>query len=253
MNKITVNGISLAYERTGQGAPLVLVHGFPLDHTSWNRLIPLLEKQFDLILPDLRGFGESSAPEAGYSLGDMAADLNVLLDGLELPAAFVAGHSMGGYVAMAFARRFGSKLLGLGILGSQAAADTPEKKLGRYENAEQVIKQGVAIQLGMAEKLSANPENVPFFREIILRQNPIGLANALKAMAERPDSLSTLSALTVPVVIVHGLKDVLVPVDRAREIKAVLPSARLFELPNVGHSPFLEAPVETAEALKSLM
>lgn len=243
----------LAYHRTGRGAPLLLVHGFPLDRTFWNPLVPHLESHFDCIVPDLRGFGESPATESGYSLDDMAADLNMLLDALGLPAAFLAGHSMGGYVSMAFARRFGSRLLGLGFLGSQAAADPPEKKAGRYDAIEQVKREGVGAVFGMAEKLSASPAHIPVIRDIIQRQNPAGLMGALQAMAERPDSLSVIAALTVPVVIVHGLEDALIPVERAREMKAALPAAWLTELPGVGHSPPFEAPAETATALKQLL
>jgi pimeloyl-ACP methyl ester carboxylesterase len=160
---------------------------------------------------------------------------------------------MGGYLAMAFARRFGAQLLGLGLLGTQAAADPPERKAGRYDTLAQVEREGLSAILGMAEKLTADPRHAPALRQIIQRQNPAGVMGALRAMAERPDSLSTLSALTIPVVIVHGIQDTLVSIERAREIKAALPSALLTELPGVGHSPPFEAPAETAAALKQLL
>lgn len=243
----------LAYHRSGRGAPLLLVHGFPLDRAFWNPLLPHLEAHFDCIVPDLRGLGDSPAAGSGYSLDDMAADLSALLAGLGLPSAFLAGHSMGGYLALAFARRFGAQLLGLGLLGTQTAADPPEKKAGRYDTLEQVRREGLSAVLGMAEKLTADPRHAPALRQIIQRQQPAGVMGALQAMAERPDSLSTLSALTVPVVIVHGLEDNLVPVERAREMKTALPAALLTELPGVGHCPPVEAPEETAAALKMLL
>lgn len=243
----------LAYHRSGHGAPLLLAHGFPLDRAFWNPLLPRLEAHFDCIVPDLRGFGKSPVTEAGYSLDDMAADLSALLAGLGLPAAFLAGHSMGGYLALAFARRFSAQLLGLGLLGTQAAADPPERKAARYDTFEQVRRDGVNAVLGMADNLTADPRHAAALRQIIQRQNPIGVMGALQAMAERPDSHSVLAALTVPVVIVHGLEDTLVSVDRAREMKAALPSALLTELPGVGHSPSYEAPEQTASALKNLL
>jgi len=243
----------LAYHRAGRGAPLVLVHGFPLDHAFWNPLLPHLEAHFDCIVPDLRGFGESPATEAGFSLEDLAADLSALLGELGLPAAFLAGHSLGGYIALAFARRFGTQLLGLGLLGSQAAADTPEKKAARYDTIAQVEREGVSAVLGMAEKLTANPAHAPLLREIIQRQKPAGVLGALQAMAERPDSLSAFSTFHFPVIMVHGLADTIIPIDRAREIKAAHPAALLTELPGVGHSPPFEAPEQTAAALKQLL
>lgn len=243
----------LAYHRSGHGAPLILAHGFPLDRAFWNPLLPHLEAHFDCIAPDLRGFGDSPATESGYSLDDMAADLGALLSELRLPSAFLAGHSMGGYLALAFARRFGSQLLGLALLGTQAAADLPERKAARYDTIAQVRREGVNPVLGMAEKLTADPRHAPALRQIIQRQQPAGVMGALQAMAERPDSHSVIAALTVPVVIVHGIDDVLIPIERAREMKAALPSALLTELPGVGHSPPFEAPEQTAAALRQLL
>ena len=104
MEKIDVNGIRLAYVRKGTGTPLLLIHGYPLDHTIWDEVLPLLEKDFDLILPDVRGFGESTTITSQYSMNDIASDFVALLDHLGIQKAALAGHSMGGYIALAFAR-----------------------------------------------------------------------------------------------------------------------------------------------------
>jgi pimeloyl-ACP methyl ester carboxylesterase len=240
---------TLRYERRGSGAPLVLLHGFPLDRSIWRALLPHLEAHFDLIAPDLRGFGESAALEPASVIEDYAADLNNLLGALNLSRAFLAGHSMGGYVALAFARRYGEKLLGLGLIASQALPDSPEKRNGRYTSIEQIRAQGMEVLAGMAEKLSANPEHAPLLRDITLRQQPEATAAALRAMAERPDSTALLPNLHIPLVLVHGDADGLIPIQRAREIKTLIPSARLTELRGVGHMPMLEAPQETARAL----
>jgi 3-oxoadipate enol-lactonase len=253
MEKVSLNGISLAYERRGKGAPLLLVHGFPLDHTTWEPLLAHLEADFDVILPDLRGFGQSDAPEGAYTVEQMAADLAGLLDALNIQKTYIAGHSMGGYVSLAFARAYPERVLGLGLIGSQAGPDTPEGKARRYATIAQVTEQGVEAVLGMAEKLSANLEHASFFTELIQRQRPAGLIGALKAMAERPDSFPLLASFHFPVVLVHGLADGLIPPERAREIKALIPLAELTEIPGVGHSPALEAPFETANALQKLL
>jgi 3-oxoadipate enol-lactonase len=249
MEKIPVNGISLAYGRRGTGAPLLLVHGFPLDHTTWEPLLPHLEDDFDVIMPDLRGFGQSDAPEGAYTVEQMATDLAALLDTLKIQKTYIAGHSMGGYVTLAFARAYPERVLGLGMISSQAAADSTEGKAKRYATVSEVAVNGVSAVAGMSEKLSANPAYVPFFRELILRQQPSGIIGALKAMAERPDASELFSTLDFPVILVHGLADALIPPERSREMKVLLPRAELVELSGVGHSPSLEAPVETARAL----
>jgi pimeloyl-ACP methyl ester carboxylesterase len=216
-------------------------------------LAPHLEADFDLILPDLRGFGQSDAPEGSTTVEKMAADLAGLLDALGIEKTYLAGHSMGGYVVLAFARLYPQRVLGLGMIGSQAAPDTTEGKARRQATIQQVEMEGVAAVAGMSEKLSANPEHFPFFKALILRQRPAGLIGALQAMAERPDALPFLSAFQFPVTLVHGLADALIPPQRSVEMKAALPSAGLVELPGVGHSPALEAPVETARALRQLL
>lgn len=259
MQKQKINDINIAYERREVGTPLVLIHGFPLDHTTWDALVPHIEGQADVILPDLRGMGQSDlehsgAPQGAYTVADMAADIAGLLDALQIEKAVVVGHSMGGYVAMAFARAYPQRLAGLGLVSTQALADNAERKAGRYATAEQVAAQGVGVVAdGMAPKLSANPDLVPAIRELILRQPAAGVIGALKAMAERPDSTELLSTLKVPVAIVVGQADALIPADRSREMKALIPHAVLTELPGVGHSPMLEAPAETAKVLKMLL
>jgi len=244
----------LAYTRQGCGAPLVLVHGFPLDHTTWKPLLPYLTPHFDVILPDLSGFGDSAALETAPDMEAYAAALVGLLDALQLPQSFVAGHSMGGYVSLAFARCYGQRLLGLGLIATQALPDIPERKASRYATAAQVAEQGaVVVADAMSTKLSANPAHAPILRNLILRQSPIGIIAALKAMAERPDLTPLLSSFTFPVAIVHGLADDLIPPDRSREMKTIISHAHFAEIPGIGHMPMMEAPQAAAGALKGLL
>src|SRR5262245_39461554 len=104
MQKINVNGIELAYTRHGTGTPMVLLHGYPLDGSIWSELVPLLTDQFELIIPDLRGFSESTTVDTPYSIDTFASDIAGLLDHLRLEKTTIVGHSMGGYVALSFAK-----------------------------------------------------------------------------------------------------------------------------------------------------
>lgn len=254
MLKAFVNGTELAYRRGGSGSPLVLLHGYPLDHTTWEPVLPFLQGLADLILPDLRGFGASRSPQAGYSLADMAADVAALLDHLNIEQAALAGHSMGGYIALAFARAFPERIRGLGLIASQAVADSPEGRKGRYETADRVRQQGVGVVAdSMPSRLTSDPTLQVLLREIVLRQSPQGIIAALEAMAARPDSTPALSGYDFPVVILHGLQDALVPVERARQVLALVRHGHLVELKGVGHMPMMEAAQATAEALRMLV
>lgn len=254
MKKIQVNNITLAYEKLGSGAPLMLVHGFPLDHTIWNETAHLLDTDFDVILPDLRGFGQSTTVETPYTMSDMADDLAGLLDHLGLDRAVFVGHSMGGYVCLAFAKKYPQRVSGLGLVASQAAADSPERKAGRYQTAGDVSQKGVGIVAeGMTPKLSADSAVQAYVRPLMERQTPAAVMGALKAMAEREDTLMSLSAAVFPVNLIHGDEDVLIPIERAQEIKAALPSARLTALKGIGHMPMMESPSETANGIRWLL
>ncbi len=251
MQKVNIDGINLAYARRGQGAPLVLIHGYPLDHSIWDPIAPFLEHDFDLIIPDLRGFGESDVMEADDSIVDYASDIAGLLTHLKIRKVYLAGHSMGGYVALAFAREYEERVAGLAMVASQMAADTPERKDSRYATAKQVLENGVGTVVeAMAPKLSAQPELQSFARDLIGKQEPLGVFSALYAMADRPDSSAIFAGFPFPVVIVHGDADALIPIERGREMKAALPAAHLSELPGAGHLLMMENPEAVAEALK---
>ena len=129
--KISIGPRQLACQSVGSGPVLVLVHAFPFDSRMWRKTAATLAGQRRVITPDMRGFGLSELGSGGFSIADMADDLAALLDALKLPAATVGGMSMGGYVALAFARRHRDRLQSLILADTKAAADTPEARQGR--------------------------------------------------------------------------------------------------------------------------
>jgi len=253
MEKINIDGINIAYDRRGSGPSLVLIHGYPLDHTIWDEVAPLLEADFDLIIPDLRGFGESDVMEADDSMIGFASDIAGLLTHLKIKNAFLAGHSMGGYVALAFAREYPERVDGLGLVSSQVLADPPDRREARYATAQQVLQHGMGeVVESMTPKLSADARIQESMRKLMSKQRPLGTYSALTAMADRLDSSDLLVTFKYPVVLVHGDADALIPIERAREVKMAVPHAHLVELAGVGHLPMMENPQATAEALKKL-
>ena len=254
MEKVKVNSINIAYERHGRGEPLVLIHGYPLDRTTWNEVASLLETDFDLIIPDLRGMGQSDAVNKTYTVDDLASDIAGLLDHLKIQKAFIAGHSMGGYVALAFARAYPNRVRGLGMISSQVLADSPERKQGRYQTAKDVEEKGIGVVVdSMTTKLSADPRIQSFVRDVMQRQKPTGVIGSLEAMADRDDSSDLFKSFKFPVVIVHGDADALIPVERGREMKAALPTAHYAELKGASHMPMMEKPQAVSEAIRFLL
>ena len=254
MEKVKVKGIELAYTRYGKGTPLVLLHGYPLDHHIWDEIVPLLENKFDLILPDLRGFGESTTVNTPYTMDDFASDIAGLLDHLGIQKAAIVGHSMGGYVALAFARLFPDRITGLALAASQTLADPPDRKEGRYKSAAEVTEKGIGgVVEAMTPKFTSNEKLQEFTRQVMERQEPAAYIGALKAMAERQDSTSLLASMDHPVIVIHGDADMLIPIERAREVKDAFAHAHFTAIKGAGHLPMMEAKEETAEALRKLI
>jgi 3-oxoadipate enol-lactonase len=246
--------VPLAYEEHGQGKPVVLVHGFPLNRTIWHPLLPALAGQARLILPDLRGHGQSPVVEGTYTMRSLADDLLDLLDRLEIEKAVLVGHSMGGYVCLAFAHAYPHRLGGLGLVSSQAGADTTERRQARLLQAKEVARKGpAAIASSMAGKLTNRPELVEILRNMILHAPRQGIVGALKGMAERPDATDWLADITVPAVVIAGGQDILIPGERSRLMAQLLGRAGLVEIPTAGHMPMMEEPQAVSVALKQLI
>ncbi len=253
MEKLNINGIKLAYSRHGKGNPLVLLHGYPLDHHLWDEVTPMLQDTFDMIIPDLRGFGESTTVDTPYTMDDFASDIVGLFNQIDIHKAAIVGHSMGGYVALAFARLYPERVSRLGLVSTQVLADPRDRKEGRYKTAAEVAEKGIGgVVETMTPKFTSDPHWQAFARKTMEAQQPAAYIGALKAIAERADSTSLLSGIKYPVVVVHGDADALIPIERAREVKAALPESHLAEIKNTGHMPMCEAPRETAQALMLL-
>jgi pimeloyl-ACP methyl ester carboxylesterase len=258
--RLTVNCVNLAVEVRGEGPAILLVHGYPLDRTLWQHQLGALTG-FRRIAPDLRGLGLSDAPDLGYSMATYADDLAALLDVLHAEQVVICGLSMGGYVALEFARRYRSRLRGLVLMDTKAEADTPEGRKGR-EAAMQVAREkgAGAIAGQMLPKLFAPgaaetmPQVVERVRTMMESAPAKGIIGALGAMRDRADSVATLAELAgLPTLVVVGDQDQLTPPSAARVIADGIPGAMLSVIPGAGHLPPVEQPLATTRVLTEFL
>jgi 3-oxoadipate enol-lactonase len=252
-----VNRGDLSFDDAGSGEPLVLLHAFPLDGRMWLAQRDELAGSFRVIVPDLRGFGRSAELAPARSIDDYADDVAALLDRLGIERATIAGLSMGGYVALALARRHPHRLSRLGLADTRSLADSPEGRTARDQNIALVRSEGVApLVERMLPKLlgaSASADVVTRVRSLGNSQKPAGVTAALAAMRDRPDSTALLSSLNIPAMVIVGEGDTISPPDEARAMGALLPRAEVEVIPGASHLANLEAPAAFSTAVRRLL
>jgi pimeloyl-ACP methyl ester carboxylesterase len=261
MNRAAISTIELAYIDRGTGPPVLLVHGFPLDHTMWSSQIDAIAGRWRVIAPDLRGFGQSilgsADPRAEVSMEQYADDLAELLDILEITEPIVlAGFSMGGYIAWQFVRKYAARLRGLIQCDTRAAADSEEARAGRLKMADNVAEWGSArVAEMMGPKLLASrtfeqqPAVVAAVRQVVERTSPAAIAAAQRGMAARPDMTGLLPAINVPTLIVVGAEDAISPPAEMKSISAAIPNGQFVEIPGAGHMTTMENPTAVTKAI----
>jgi pimeloyl-ACP methyl ester carboxylesterase len=238
---------------------LLLIHGYPFDHTLWDAVVPRLDSDIQAFAPDLRGFdGQPPGPKEP-ALEHMADDLAQLLAAHQIMRAVVAGMSMGGYVALAFAERYPDRVTGLGLISSQIWADSDDARNGRRAMIERVQREGAGVAAeAVIPKLFApqnahRPELTRAPRLAAERAGVPGICWALEAMARRPDRSRLFTSFSVPVLVLHGAQDKFIDIARAREMARLPRNSRYVEVPDAGHATPLEAPNAVAQALNELV
>ncbi|HUF61594.1 MAG TPA: alpha/beta fold hydrolase [Verrucomicrobiales bacterium] len=241
---------------SGRGAPVVLIHAFPLCHDMWRPQMRQLSQHGLIVAPDLPGFGESPR-QAKPSIPGMAREVAGLLDGLKIQEpAIVCGLSMGGYVTFEFLRQFPERVRALGLFSTRAAADTPEAREGRFKTAEKIRADGLepfakSILPKLLGKSSMSQSNlVEQLTAMILANEPEGVAGALLAMAGRADSTSLLEEIKVPALVAAGEEDSFIPPEESEQMAASIDGAQFSLIKTAGHLINMEDPASFTQALE---
>ncbi|MET8540125.1 alpha/beta hydrolase [Kitasatospora sp. NPDC004799] len=253
---------AVSVRESGTGTPLVLLHAFPLNASMWSSQLDALPgltgDEARVLAPDQRGFGGTALGADEPSLDLVADDLALLLDAAGIERAVVGGLSMGGYVALAFARRHPGRLAGLLLANTRATADTDAARANRERIAAAVTARD-SVRLLLDEQVAAGqlgPDSqhlVERVQAMVAAAPPAAVAWAQRAMAARPDSLDVLAGLRVPVAIVAGAQDALVAPEEAERMLRARPDAELTVLPGVGHLSALEAPEAFDAVVRTLL
>ena len=242
----------IVYEIVGEGPPVVLLHPFPVHHEFWNPIVPMLSARYRLILPDLRGHGDSEIGEGPAWMEKHARDLGRVLDETGVGKATFVGVSIGGYILFEFWRRFRSRVNAMMICDSRPQADTAEARANRLKSASDVIELGASPFIeSMIPKLmgrttlSTRPDLVDGARRMMSKMSPEDINLVQRGMAGRPDSVADLKTIKVPTMIVIGDEDILSTPADGELMRQHIPGSQLKIIPKAGHY----APWEQSEAV----
>jgi pimeloyl-ACP methyl ester carboxylesterase len=250
----------IVYWVLGDGPPVILLHPFPAHHEFWLPVAGALASRYRLILPDLRGHGESGAGEGPATMAKHAADVARVMDDAGIGRAPIIGVSIGGYLLFEFWRTHRSRVAALGLCNTKAPADNAEARAGRLQVANDVLERGIEPFLqSMVPRLfgkttrETRPDLIEGALHMMRQMSTEDIAQVQRGMAERPDSTDTLKTINVPTLLVTGDEDIMTGVNEAEFMRQQVAGSQLRVIPKAGHYSPWEQPAEVARLLRQFL
>jgi 3-oxoadipate enol-lactonase len=260
MPQITSDDADIFYEVLGSGPPVVLLHPFPANHELWKPAAQALVSRYRVILPDLRGHGDSGIGTGPAVMQKHAADIARVLDHEEVRRVPFVGVSIGGYVLFEFWRKYRARVEALVLCNTKAQGDTLEARAGRLQAAADVMERGtepffapMLPQLLGKTTLSTRPDLVDGALRMMRKMSPEDVAMVQRGMAERPDSGETLKTINVPTLIVTGDEDIFTGVAEAELMRQNVQNSLMKVIPKAGHYSPWEQPGEVGKLVRQLL
>ena len=259
-HRIKSDDAEIVYWTLGDGPAVLLLHPFPANHEFWIPVAETLSTRYRIILPDLRGHGESSVGEGPATMAKHAADIAGIMDDADVGRAPLIGVSIGGYALFEFWRRSRNRVAALGLCDTKAPADGAEARAGRLQAANDVLERGTEPFLAsMVPRLfgrttrEARPDLVDGALRMMRQMSPEGIAQVQRGMAERPDSVDTLKTINVPTLLVTGDEDIMTGVNEAELMRQHIGGSQMRVIPKAGHYSPWEQPAEAAKLLRQFL
>jgi 3-oxoadipate enol-lactonase len=260
MPQVTSGDAEIFYEVLGSGPPVVLLHPFPANHDLWKPAAQALVSHYRVILPDLRGHGDSGIGEGPATMEKHAADIAQVLDREEVGRAPLVGVSIGGYVLFELWRKDRARVEALVLCNTKAQADTSEARTGRLQAAAEVIERGtepffeslVPKLMGKTTR-SARPDLVDGALRMMRKMCAEDVAMVQRGMAERPDSMETLKTINVPTLLVTGDEDAFAGPSEAELMHQNIRGSQMRVIKKAGHYSPWEQPEEVGRLVRQFL
>ncbi|HEY4336540.1 MAG TPA: alpha/beta hydrolase [Puia sp.] len=257
---LTLDGRTLFYREEGSGLPVLLLHGFAEDGQIWDELVPRLRRDCRLLIPDLPGSGRSALLPGEPSIDALADTIKMFVDQLSLDACVLIGHSMGGYISLAFAEKYPQQLKAFGFFHSTAYADSEEKRAARRKGIDFIRQHGAApfIRQSTPNLFAAGTlEQRPSLVEDTIQRYSGFSAESLvyyyEAMIRRPDRVHVLQEFAGPVLFLMGAADLVVPYEQALKQCHEPAISVIHTLDHSGHMGMLEEPERAGDGIESFL
>jgi pimeloyl-ACP methyl ester carboxylesterase len=229
--------------------PIVFVHGFPYDHTMWDKQVEELKSNYYCVRYDIRGLGQSPIGDGQYTIESFVDDLELIITELNLNKPILCGLSMGGYISLRAVERYESNYSGLILCDTRSAADNDEGKIKRANNIKKIntigVKQFVSDFVPMCFSVKSITDSNEEYSKVLnksLNSNAIGVKGCLLAMAGRTNTTDYLCKIKIPVLLLCGEDDHLTPPDVMELMAEQIPNSQFEIVPNAGHM----SPIENA-------
>ena len=249
---ILLNDFTTCYNDLGTGSvPVIFIHGFPFDKSSWHPQMEFLSDKFRVISYDIRGFGKSTAETQIESIHQFADDLINFMDALNINKAIVCGLSMGGYILLNAISLYPERFYAIVLSDTQCIADSESVKQKRIETISQILAGGFQSfaeefvkKIFCTETLDTKPELVEKILNTILSTSSITVTKTLNALANRNDMCNSLHQISIPAMIICGSDDVITPPKQSEFLHNSIRGSRTHLINNAGHLTNLEQPGE---------
>lgn len=258
--RIKSGDAEIVYWSLGDGPPVVLLHPFPVHHEFWLPVAESLATRYRVLLPDLRGHGESGVGEGPATMERHAADLARVMDDANMGRAPLVGVSIGGYLLFEFWRKHRGRVAALGLCNTKAPADGPEARAVRLQAANDVLERGtepffesIIPRLFGKTTRETRPDLVESALRMMRQMSPEDVAQVQRGMAARPGSVETLKTINVPTLLVTGDEDILTGTNEAELMRQHIVNSQLRVIPKAGHYSPWEQSQDAATILRQFL
>jgi pimeloyl-ACP methyl ester carboxylesterase len=259
-HQIKSGDADIAYRVIGEGSPVILLHPFPANHEFWLPVAQVLSSRYRLVLPDLRGHGDSDVGESAATMEKHAGDLGRVMDDANIGRAPLVGVSIGGYILFEFWRKHRGRVAALVLCNTKAPADSAEARAGRLQAANDVLERGtepffesMVPRLPGKSTRETRPDLVEGALRMMRKMSPEDVAQVQRGMAARPNSVDTLKTINVPTLLVTGNEDILTGLNEAELMRQHISGSQLCVIARAGHYSAWEQPEEAGKLLRQFL